>query len=401
MTAESRWSANLADAAANPLARHYTRFRVADRVLLTGHSHQAWPDCGFEGQAQAWLDAADHVDDKWALAAEQAEAVRDGYRRLLDDPDGCYSLASSTHDLLVRLLSGLISTRSARILTTDREFYSARRQFLRLAEAGMQIDFLPADPAQDVGARLAERVTGATSCVYISTVFFDNARIAGGLGELGAACRREGVPLILDVYHHLNVVPFSLRKLELEDAYAVGGGYKYCQLGEGNAFLRYPPECDLRPVITGWYSDFASLTGDATGSIRYGVEDRFAGATYDPTSNYRAACVFAFFAEQDLDADLLRRINQRQMARLIAGIDALDLDPALLSRDRDVDLEELGGFLALTIPQAEEVRSGMAARGVAVDSRQDVVRLGPAPYLSATQIDDAVATLNEVVAGLG
>ena len=35
------------------LARHYTRFRVAERVLLTGHSHQAWPDVGFAAQQQA------------------------------------------------------------------------------------------------------------------------------------------------------------------------------------------------------------------------------------------------------------------------------------------------------------------------------------------------------------
>src|SRR5207253_9462748 len=34
----------------NPIARHYSRFRVAERMLLTGHSHQAWPDVGFEGQ---------------------------------------------------------------------------------------------------------------------------------------------------------------------------------------------------------------------------------------------------------------------------------------------------------------------------------------------------------------
>src|SRR3954447_3280547 len=39
----------------NPLAAHYRRFGVADRLLLTGHSHQAWPDVGFEAQAEAWL----------------------------------------------------------------------------------------------------------------------------------------------------------------------------------------------------------------------------------------------------------------------------------------------------------------------------------------------------------
>ena len=34
-------------------------------VLLTGHSHQAWPDVAFDAQKQAWLDAAEQVDDKW------------------------------------------------------------------------------------------------------------------------------------------------------------------------------------------------------------------------------------------------------------------------------------------------------------------------------------------------
>ena len=56
----------------NDLARHYSRFRVTERVLLTGHSHQAWPDAGFEAQQRAWLDAAALVDDKWDEAARQA-----------------------------------------------------------------------------------------------------------------------------------------------------------------------------------------------------------------------------------------------------------------------------------------------------------------------------------------
>ena len=51
----------------NALAGAYSRFRVADRLLLTGHSHQAWPDRGFAAQQQAWLDAAAFVDDKWPL----------------------------------------------------------------------------------------------------------------------------------------------------------------------------------------------------------------------------------------------------------------------------------------------------------------------------------------------
>ncbi|MBA3585869.1 MAG: hypothetical protein H0W36_15390, partial [Gemmatimonadetes bacterium] len=42
----------------NALAPHYSRFGVTERLLLTGPSHQAWPDAGFDGQPAAWLDAA-------------------------------------------------------------------------------------------------------------------------------------------------------------------------------------------------------------------------------------------------------------------------------------------------------------------------------------------------------
>src|SRR5256886_9358925 len=59
---------------------------------------------------------------------------------------------------------------------------------------------------------------------------------------------RAGAELLVDAYHALDVVPFSLQRDRLLEACVVGGGYKYCQLGEGNAFLRIPAGCTLRPV---------------------------------------------------------------------------------------------------------------------------------------------------------
>jgi hypothetical protein len=81
----------------NPLAAHYRRFAVADRLLLTGHSHQAWPDVGFEAQAEAWLDAAELVDEKWERAFARADQVRDGFARLLGDRGDGIALAPNTH----------------------------------------------------------------------------------------------------------------------------------------------------------------------------------------------------------------------------------------------------------------------------------------------------------------
>src|SRR5207248_2255796 len=63
----------------NALAPYCRRFRVADRLLLSGHSHQAWPDVGFEAQHRAWLDAAEYVDDKWERVFAVAGRVQDGF----------------------------------------------------------------------------------------------------------------------------------------------------------------------------------------------------------------------------------------------------------------------------------------------------------------------------------
>ena len=89
------------------LSPHYSRFRVSERLLLTGHSHQAWPDVAFEAQQQAWLDAAALVDEKWDRAAEVADDVRAGWRRLLGDTHGDIALGQNTHELVTRLLSAL------------------------------------------------------------------------------------------------------------------------------------------------------------------------------------------------------------------------------------------------------------------------------------------------------
>ena len=384
------------------LARHYSRFHVSERLLLTGHSHQAWPDCGFEAQGRAWLDAAELVDDKWERAFAEADAVRLGFARLLDDAPERIALGANTHELVVRFLSALRLVERPRLVTTDGEFHTIRRQLDRLGETGVEVVRVRTHPVRDVAARLAAAVTQRTAAVLVSAVLFETAQIVPGLADVLAACGRGGAELLVDAYHALNVVPYSLRAAGLTGAYVVGGGYKYCQLGEGNCFLRVPDGCALRPVITGWYSEFAALAdAPLDGKVRYGAGPaRFAGATYDPTSHYRAAAVFAFFDAQGLTPALLREVSQHQVGLLATRFDALDADPRVITRDRTTPLAAQGGFLALRTPHAAVLCRTLHERGVLTDYRGDVLRLGPAPYLSDAQLTAAMDAVWEAVRSL-
>ena len=379
------------------LAAHYSRFRVGERLLLTGHSHQAWPDAGFEGQQRAWLDAAMLVDGKWAAAEAQAEQVRHGFGRLLGDDPARLALGVNTHELVTRWLSALPLRQRPRLVTTDGEFHTIRRQLARLADEGLPVEMVAARPAATLSPRLAAAVDDRTAGVLVSSVLYDTAECVPDLQVVAEACERHGAALLVDAYHHLNVRPFDITAQGLGRAFVTGGGYKYCQLGEGNAFLRVPPDADLRPVLTGWFAEFADLERAGPHRVAYGPgAAAFGGATYDPTSHYRAAAVFAFHEREQLTVERLHAINRRQIQLLSAGVEALDLDPAVASIE-PMPHERRGGFLALRIPHATAVVPALRERGVFVDARGDVLRMGPAPYLRDDQLRDAVAALGDVL----
>jgi kynureninase len=376
------------------LAEHYSAFRVSERLFLTGHSHQAWPDVGREGQVEAWKDAAEHADLKWEQAFAKAERLREGVRRLLEDPGAPVALGPNTHELVLRFLSSLPLRERPKLVTTDGEFHTLRRQLGRLAEEGVEVVRLPARPVRTLAERLAAEAQGA-SAVLVSAVLYEDARIVPELPSLSEACADAGAELLVDAYHALGCLPFTVS--DLERAWIVGGGYKYLQLGEGNCFMRLPPQADeLRPAITGWYAEFDELhAAHEPGATPYPRGSmRFAGSTYDPTSHYRAARVLDFFQEHELTPERLRESYLQQTTLLVERFDDLGLSD--ITRDRETPLSAFGGFLALESERAEELSRRLLEAGVVTDSRGRYLRLGPAPYHSDQQLEAAVEHLGRV-----
>jgi len=367
---------------------------------LTGHSHQAWPDVAFDAQQRAWLDAAEFVDDKWVRASEEAGKVRDGFARLLGDSADNIALGQNTHELVTRWMSALPYQHRRRIVTTSGEFHTIRRQLDRLAEDGVEVVRIATSPPGDLGDRIARAVDDRTLAVMASSVLFETAEIVSGLDRVAATCDAHGAALLVDAYHQLNVVPFDVRAMGLENAFITGGGYKYCQLGEGNCFLRVPPDCRMRPVLTGWFAEFDQLESAEHGRVTYAKgAAAFAGATYDPTSHYRAAAVFDFHVAQGLTPGHLREISLHQVGLLASSFAALDADPSI-AHVEEIPRTRRAGFLAIRTPRATELVRALRHAAVFADARGEILRLGPAPYLSDDQLRDAVDRLSRVITGV-
>lgn len=372
----------------------YSAFLRPDRVLLTGHSHQAWPDAARAGLLRAWDDAAELVDDKWERAFEAAEHVRRAVASRIGAQPGEIALGASTHELVARFLSALDLRARPHLVATSGEFHSMHRQLARLAEAGVEVELVPWAPVDTLAERLGAAVRPTTAALLCSTVLFETSSIVPGLRTAIARAHAVGAEVLLDAYHAFGVVPFTIAELGPDPIFVTAGGYKYAQWGEGNCFLRVPPQCALRPVYTGWFSDFANLAAMRSGGpVGYGARpaDRFAGSTYDPTSHYRARAVIDFFDEHDLSIARLRDLSLAQTRRLIEGLEGLDV----LTPREDA---ARAGFVAVRVAEASRVVDTLRARGIQTDARGDVLRLGPAPYVADDEIDRALIALRSIVA---
>ncbi|MCA9541158.1 MAG: aminotransferase class V-fold PLP-dependent enzyme, partial [Myxococcales bacterium] len=233
------------------LRRHYSAFLRPDRILLTGHSHQAWPDAARAGLLRAFDTAAAHVDQKWAHVGAWADTLRGAVARQLEVDAADIALGQNAHELVTRFLSALDWDRRRHLVTTDGEFHSMRRQLRRLEETGVAVTWVKADPVDSLGERLAAAVRPDTAAVMASTVLFRTSAIVPHLSAAIDAAHRHGAQVLLDAYHAFNVVPQPRRALGADPVFIVGGGYKYAQWGEGCCWLRVPPGCTLRPVHTG------------------------------------------------------------------------------------------------------------------------------------------------------
>jgi kynureninase len=366
------------------LRRAYSAFLGAEpgRVLLTGHSHQAWPDAAREAMGRLFDDSARFVDDKWSeVIFPKAETVgrailaRSGF----DEADPL-SFGRSTHELVYRLVSCF--PRDARVVSTRGEFHSLDRQLRRLEEDGLRVTWVDAYPRATLAERVADALEPGVDLLALSAVFFEDGWVLREIGALAQRARSVGAEVLVDAYHAFHTVELDWGPAR-DAIFLTGGGYKYAGFGEGLCWLRSPTSCELRPAYTGWFADFGAIERPRSERIGYGARgDRFAGATFDAAPLYRAEAALACFEQHGLTVATLAATYRALVARVTERLEAAGLE--LLSAK---DLERRAGFVSVQAREAQELVRRLRSRGVWVDARGSALRLGPAPYLNDDELE--------------
>ncbi|MBS0502270.1 MAG: class V aminotransferase [Proteobacteria bacterium] len=349
-----------------------------ERLHMAAHSHHLWPDASFDGHYQAWEDAAKLADRKWdrIMAEIWPEAQRQVAGELgLPDPS-TIAFAPNTHELIVRLISAHDGPRPLKVLATDGEFHSFRRQSARWEAAGeMIVERVPVEPFASFSDRFLDKArTGGFDLIFVSQVMFNSGLVFDRLEELAAV---ERPWIVIDGYHAFMAIPTDIGPLA-ERIFYVAGGYKYAMAGEGAAFLHAPPGLGPRPVYTGWYAEFDDLSLPP-GAVGYAPDaGRFMGSTFDASGLYRFVAVRGMLEAEGLTTEAIADHVAHLHAHLLRAIEGTALGEAEL-------LNPLTGgpharFLAFRSPHAQRWKAELMARDVVTDVRGDVLRLGLGLY---------------------
>lgn len=380
----------------NTLSQDYKHAAVAQRIMLTGHLHQALPDVCEKAYREHWDCLNKHGEERWDEVFQRADRLRRGFADILEGETGNIALAPSVHELFVRFLSALPIAKGGRIVASDAEHPSIARQLLALAQAtNIELVTVPALPAESLVERIAAQITGGTLAVCVSSVNFITGHQALELDTLLPLCQKVGAELFVDAYLSVNVQPFSIHDYNLQQAFVVGGGAKYCQMGNGNCFMHVPEGRAFRPVVSGWFGHYDALSGEASElPLQYpDSAKRFDGSTFDAMPYFRATHVLDYFEEKGLNVDFLSDVNYHQLSLMARCFRQLGLDEALIRLP--VDVEYMGGFMALETPHARPLCEKMRDRGVHTDYAGRWLRFGPAPYLCDEQLEDGMIALEE------
>jgi selenocysteine lyase/cysteine desulfurase len=359
-----------------------------ERLHMAAHSHHLWPDTSFDGQVECWEDSARLADRKWdrIMGEVWPEAQREIASELGTALPEAIVFAPNTHQLLVSLFASVPCRRPVRILTSDGEFHSARRQFSRWEESGeARVERVAAEPFDDFSARFVERArSGDHDLIFVSQVLFASGRLFDQVERLAALSSPAGPWVAVDGYHAFMAIesPFGQAA---RSAFYLGGGYKYAMAGEGCAFLHAPAGFGERPPITGWFAEFEDLKLPP-GMVGYRPDAmRFMGATFDSSGLYRFNAVRRMLAKEVLTTARISAHVEALQSQLLDRLGSSALGSAELLNP--LDKAPHARFLAFRTERAQRWCDELAAKNCIVDVRGDVLRIGLGLYHDEGDVD--------------
>jgi selenocysteine lyase/cysteine desulfurase len=315
----------------------------------------------------------------WQAWEADAYATRSLFARLIGAPDDTVALVGSVAEAAAIVASSLPP---GRVVVGSREFQSNFLPWLALRRRGWEVIEVPAeDGAVSTGA-LAAEIDRDTALVAVSEVQSSNGyRI--DVSELAARCRDVGARLFVNLTQALGALSFDASVVRPD--FVTASGYKWLLGPRGASWLHVHPDrrAELSPLIPNWHS----------------VEEPYAdyyGGSEEIASGTRGL---------DTSFSWLPWVGARPALELVGSLDpgivekrCLDLTATFRQGVRDLGFEQSpeevpSQIVAVSVPDADQVRARLKERRVMAAVRAGSIRFGFHAFNDESDVDAALGAL--------
>ncbi len=353
----------------------------------------------FDFEGVTFLNCANHgpFPRETVAAIEQAVALKTRPDRIRDDI--YFRLPNETRQELAALLGGAPNDYAITNGATDGAFAVARglewkagdevlgvegdfpANFFtwdNLADRGVTLRVLSCEAGPVRSAQLVSALGPRTRVVAVSLVNY-NTGTRLDVEPLGAACRKNGTLLVVDITQAAGALPLRLDELPVD--VAICAAYKWLLAPYGTGFAYFRPEVLARLRVTDLYWQAVQGAEDFNRLPREGWKLAPGARRFDSVETASFLNVSAMLASlrflRRVGVETIERHTRRLLDRLLDGL------PAGFRVESGLESGERSTLLALAAADPAATRrayEALLAARVIVSLRQDRLRISPHLY---------------------
>jgi len=330
--------------------------------------------------------------NNWDWILEKKEELRILFGQIINAEPERIAILGNTTQGINTIVAGLDWEEGDEVLLPENEFPANVYPFLNLERKGVVIRFLRTPDGGLTPDILEENITERTKLLAMSFVEFLSGYKAD-LERIGRICRERGIIFFVDGIQGIGVLPFDVKKYNV-DALACGG-HKWLMCPQGVGFLYVTEELQkkVNQMFVGWLSvetpdDFLNYRQSlARGARRYELGSFNSAGV--------AGAVEALKMLLRLGVEVVSSYTMSLVDRIYEGICE---DGLVLYSNRD---ERYRSAIVTFYPQekdkTEQLINYLKSNNIEVSLREGMVRVSPHFYNTFEEIDKFLRLCREFI----
>lgn len=366
------------------------QFPVFDSKIQLSSCSQSAMHQSLKAAIQEYMTSWEEDGMNWSKWMETCEKARSLFAKQINaSPDEVAIVGSVSHAASAIATSLQPTSTKNRIVITEFDFPTIGNLW-RAAEQRFTVEFFEQNEfGYNTPDHYEQRLPDDLLLFSTSHVNFYNG-YKQDLKKVSTEVHKKGGYVFIDAYQSFGQTPIDVKEMDID--FLAVGMQKYGFGIPGIAFLYTKKEIaeTLTPQITGWFGQANPFAFDIRGNDYAPAARRFDSGTFPMINGYATLAALEIIDQLDME-------QVEKHLEMLSAVAAEEIQKEGLVNRSAFPVHEKGSTTAVYAINASEVEQLMAAKGIIVSARNDVIRIAPHYYNTAEDIRHAIRELKSLI----